>query len=106
VVASLREAHELERPLGLLIGLFTGVAGDEQSEAHVLGHGLSRQQLEVLEHDADPAAKLRHRGAAHAHDVLTIDQDAPRARQLLTDQKADEAGLPGARRTDEEDEIA
>jgi hypothetical protein len=42
---------------------------------------------------------------AHANDVLAIHPDPPGARELFPDQEADEAGLAGARRPDEENEV-
>src|SRR5437762_12446228 len=72
----LREADERERALGLFARLLARVSGDEKSEADILGDGLPREELEVLEHDPDPPAKLRHGRVLHADDVLTVDPHA------------------------------
>src|SRR5438067_13757448 len=104
--ASLGKADESERALGLLTGLFARVSGDEEGEADILGDGLPREELEVLEYDADPPAKLWHRRVLHADDVLTVDPHAARRRQFLPDQQADQAGLARPGGADEEYEIS
>ena len=82
------------------------MTGDEEREGHVLGDGPPRQQLEVLEHDADATAEARDLRAAHAHDVLPVDEDVSRRGQLFADQQPDDGRLPRPGRSDKEDEIA
>ena len=81
-------------------------AGDLEREADVLGHRLVRQQPEVLEHDADPAAELRHLAAPHAAEVAARHPDVAVARHQLANEETDERALAGPRRPDEEDEVA
>ena len=50
-------------------------AGDLERERDVLPHRLVREQLEVLEHDADVAAQLRHPAAAQRVDANAVDDD-------------------------------
>jgi hypothetical protein len=77
-----------------------------EREGHVLRDGLVRQQLEVLEHAADVAAQVRDLVAGQRGDVLAGDVDLALLGGLLTVEEAQEGRLAGARRSDQEDELA
>ena len=106
MTAALGEPDQRERALGLLFHDLTGVPGDEQREADVLGDGLRRKEFEVLENDADHPAKVRDPRTAQLRDVLIVDDDPAGRRELLADEQADERRLAGAGRADEEREVA
>src|SRR6266508_3432756 len=106
VIAALRESDEREYALGLLAHDVSLMTGHDQRERDVLSDGLRREQLEVLEDDADLAPQARDPGAGHARDVVAIDDDAAGRRQLLADQQSDESRLACARGADEKDEVA
>jgi hypothetical protein len=76
VIATRGEANERERALRLFAHQASLVTGHGQSERDVLGHGLSRKQLEVLEDDAHLTAEQMHARARHPADVFTVDDDA------------------------------
>src|SRR5256885_698938 len=99
VIASLREPDQRKGALGLLARLFFGVTRDQERETDVLGDRSSREELEVLEDDADPAAQLGDSRTAHPDDVLPIDPDPARRGELIADEKADERRL--SRRSEE-----
>ena len=65
-----------------------------------------RQQLEVLEDDADVAAQLRHLAAAHLGQRVAGDRDVALGRLELLHQQADAGRLAAAGRADDEDELA
>src|SRR4029078_2225731 len=93
VVSAVRKTDERERALGFLAHLFTGVSGDEKREADILRDGLAREELEVLEHDANATSQLRHGSSAHPDDVLAVDPHAAGRGKLFADEKTDEARL-------------
>src|SRR5581483_1428204 len=72
----------------------------------VLVDRLVGQQLVVLEDATDVAAQLRHLPRREARDVAARDDDPAVGRPVLAQQQAEERRLPGARRADEEDELA
>ena len=81
-------------------------AGHLERERHVLPHRLARQELEVLEDDADLAAHLgtcRRGSRARSWPSRTT---SPCGRELVADQQLDERGLARPGRPDEEDEVA
>ena len=89
-------AHDVLRPADHL-----------ERERDVLVDRLVREQLEVLEHATDVAAQLRHLPRAEAADVAA--RRRGRGRSVATSSRSkqlEERRLPGARRTDEEDELA
>src|SRR3954471_18328949 len=82
------------------------MAGDDERERDILGHSLRRQELEVLEDDADLAAELRHPSARELPDVFAVDDDAAGRGELFADEEADERRFAGTGRADEEAEVA
>jgi hypothetical protein len=58
--ALVREADEVEHARHLAHHVLRARAGDLERERDVLPDRLVREQLEVLEHDADVAPQLRH----------------------------------------------
>jgi hypothetical protein len=105
VTATLRQTDERERALRLLVDHAAFVPGDEKRERDVLRDGLGREKLEILEDDTDEAAEVRDLRAAEAHDVLVVDDDAARRRELFADEESDERRLAGAGRPDQEREL-
>ena len=80
--------------------------GHLQGERDVLADGLGRQELEVLEHDADLAPHVRHLAPRQLGEVVAVEGDRALRRQLVADQELHERGLAGPGRADEEDEVA
>src|SRR3712207_1708073 len=76
------------------------------SEGHVLVDGAGGQELEVLEDAPDVAPQVGHLPRAQGADVLAGDGDAPLVWRLLLVEQPQEGRLAGARRPDEEDELA
>src|SRR5215472_1209324 len=76
-----------------------------ERERHVLVDILARQQPEVLEHAADPAAQVRHLPVCESRQVLPRDVDAPLGRPLLLEDQPQERRLAGPGRTHQEDEL-
>jgi hypothetical protein len=79
---------------------------DVEREGDVLPHRLVRQQPEILEDDADSPPKPRHLPPAHAKQVVARDRHVSGRRHLLADEEPNERALAGARRADQEDEVA
>ncbi len=71
----------------------------------VLRGRAGREQLEVLEHAADVAAKQRHLRGLEPAEVAPADEDAPRGRLELLEQQPDDRRLAGAGGADDEDEL-
>src|SRR3990170_2340122 len=82
----------------LLAGYFHRV-GD------VLGGGLVRQQLEVLEHAAYVPAVLGHVAARDGRELRAVHDDLPGGRLLLLEDKTHHRGLAGTASPDEKDEL-
>src|SRR3954471_13274201 len=80
-------------------------ARDLEREPDVLADGLARQQLEVLEDDADLPPHHRHLAPRQAGDVVAVEGDRALRRQLVADEQLHERRLAGARRADEEHEV-
>src|SRR5258708_2232869 len=106
VPAAVGQPDERERALGLLAHDVTRVSGDDEREGDVLRDGLRRQELEVLEHHADQAAKGRGLRAAEPRAVPVVGDHPAGRRQLLAEKEADERRRGGGRRSDEECEVA
>ena len=77
-----------------------------QREGDVLPDRLGGEQLEVLEDDPDLAAHLRDLAARQPGEVLAVEHDGALRRDLVADEELDQRRLAGARRADEEDEVA
>ena len=67
---------------------------------------LLRQQPEVLEDDAEAAPEVRHLAARQVVELLPEHVELALAGLLLLEHEAQEAGLSGAGRAHEEDELA
>ena len=100
------QPDEREHPVDGRPDLAPRRAGHLEREGDVLPDRLGRQELEVLEDDPDLAAHLRDLPAAEPGDVLAVEDDLAPGRDLVADEQLDERRLAGARRPDEEDEIA
>ena len=83
-----------------------GPADHLERERDVLVHRLVGEQLEVLEDAADVAAQLRDLPRAEPADVAAGDEHPAVGGDLVAQQELQEGRLPGARRADEEDELA
>jgi hypothetical protein len=86
-------------------GDFAFLVGSSGAGKSTLIRLLIREELEVLEDDADGATEVRDLRAAEPRDVLVVDDDAAGRRDLVPDQEADDRGLAGAGRPDEEREL-
>ena len=102
----LGQTDEVEHLRHLGADHVAGPPDDLHGEGDVLVDRLVGQQLEVLEDAADVPAQLGHLPVAELGDVATGDDDAAGAGLLLPEEEAEEGGLPGTRRPDEEDEFA
>ena len=102
----LRQPDEREHAVDGRPDLASRGAGHLEREGDVLAHGLARQELEVLEDDADLAADDRHLPARQARQVVAVEHDRAHRRELVADEQLHERGLAGARGTDEEHEVA
>ncbi len=81
-------------------------AGDLQREGHVVADGLVRQELEVLEDDADLAPDLWNLAALEPRQVPAVEEDHAFGRHLVANEELDHRRLAGARWPDQEDEVA
>src|SRR5207245_3035237 len=77
-----------------------------QRERDVLVDREVRQQLEVLEDQADLATVVRQLAPLHAAELDAIDEDLAFGRLLLPDEEADHRRLARARWPDKEEEVA
>ena len=75
-------------------------------ERDVLEHGLGRQQLEVLEDEAERAAVGLHLGRRERREVAAVDDELSFAGNVLPQQQAQQRRLAGAARPGEENELA
>src|SRR5258708_19989994 len=82
-----------------------GLAVDPQREGNVLVDREVRQQLEVLEDQADLPPVARKLPALHPAELNPVDEDLALAWLLLPDQEPDQRRLARARRTDQEYEV-
>ena len=82
------------------------LADDLHGEGDVGEHGFLRQQAEVLEHDADPAAEPGHAPAGDVGDVLAGHVDGAGGGAVLFEDEAQEGRFAGAGGADEEGEFA
>jgi len=77
-----------------------------QGKRHVVEHALVGEQLEVLEHRPDVPPEVRDLPRRELGDVLAGHVDVALGGLLLPQHQADERGLAGAGRPDDEDELA
>ena len=75
-------------------------------ERDVLEHGLVRDQLEVLEHEAERAAVGLHLARRQRREIAAADDEPPFGRQLLAEQQPQQRRLAGAARAGQEHELA
>ena len=101
-----REAGEAQDVGHLLAHLAARPAGHLQRVGDVVVDRPVRQQLEVLEDDAEVAAVVRDLLARDLGQVAPGDRDRAVARLDLLDQQAHDRRLARAGRADEEDELA
>ena len=83
-----------------------GRASHLEGEGDVLADGLRRQELEVLEDDADLAPHHGHLPARQAGKVVAVEDHVAHRGQLVPDQELHQGRLAGAGCADEEDEVA
>src|SRR5262245_37922864 len=79
---------------------------DARHERDVLQHGLVRQQLEVLEHEAERPAVGLHLPRREPGEIPASDDEPPLVGNLLPEQEPEERRLAGAAGPREEDELA
>src|SRR5437879_1845063 len=101
-----RQTNRVERLRRARLHQSVGLAENAQRERHVLVDGEVRQQLEVLEDQADLAPVVRQLAPLHAAELDAFDEDLALRGLLLPDQEADHGRFPRARRADEENEVA
>src|SRR5271157_3081844 len=82
-----------------------GGADDVQGQLHVFLDRAAREQFEVLEHHADPAAKRGNRRLTCAPDVAAEDQDLPVAGALRGEDEPQQGCLPGPAWTGQKHEL-
>ncbi len=84
------DLKQLHHPL---VCLLLGRARDLQRVAHVPGHVLLHQQVELLEDHRHAAAGLQKLLFAHGQNVLTVDQHLSVGRRVQSVQAADQCAL-------------
>jgi hypothetical protein len=106
VVFALGEAHGGEAGARPLPALAHGHAGVEQGQADVLHRARAREQVELLEHEADlAAADARERVAREARHVLAVEDVPARGGPVETAQQVHEGRLARARGAHDGDEV-
>ena len=100
------QADDGQHPVDRRPDLAARIAGHLERERDVLPDRLGRQQLEVLEDDPDLAAHPGHLAARQPGEVLPVEHDVAAGRDLVADEQLDQRRLAGARRPDEEHEVA
>src|SRR5262249_9857584 len=98
------EAHALQDLVGAAALLGPGKPQHALHERDVLEDGLSSDQPEVLEDDADRSAKIGNLRARQHPDVPAVDDDLPGAGRFLPEEELEQrrlAGAGGARQKDE-----
>ena len=84
-----------------------GHPGVEQPAGDVLQRGQALDEVELLEHEADPPpAERGEPSVAEAADVVAVDAHGPRGRSLQGADDVDQRRLPGPGRADDDDELA
>ena len=106
VVELQREAGQAQDVGHLVADLAARAAGDLQRVGDVLVDGPVRQQLVVLEHDADVAAVVGNPPARDRARSRPATRIVPAGRLGLLDQQPHRGRLAGAGGADEEDELA
>src|SRR5438132_10416775 len=101
-----RETDRVERLRGSRLHQPVRLAAHPQRERHVLVDRQGRQQLEVLENQADLAQVEGQLAPLHPAELDSIDEDLAFGRLLLPDQEADHRRLPRAGWPDKEEEVA
>ncbi len=103
----LGEPDGVERLAGLAQPLATRDTGVQQAVGDVLQGGEPLDEVELLEHEADaPAPHGREPAVAEAADVAPVDADGAAGRSLQCADDVHQRRLPGARRADDDDELA
>src|ERR671917_2276828 len=101
-----REAHEVEDLGHLRADRAPPLARDLHRVGHVLGGGLVRQQLEVLEDRPDVAPVARDLAPRDGREPGPLDVDSACGGFDLLEDKAHHRGLARAARSDQEDELS
>ncbi len=104
----LREESDLREYLGdTLEDVPIWIPADLHREGDVFADGLAREELVVLEDDADIAPILRHTTTVEGRNVDTaVVENLSRLRPESADERIDEARLTAAGVADEEDKLA
>lgn len=74
-VGQMIQTHQLQQRRHALVDLVLGNTGQLQRQGHVVIHGAGRQQVEVLKHHADVAARCAQLGVGQLHEVASVDDD-------------------------------
>ena len=105
-VRSPRQTNRLDGRKSRGRDLTARCAEHSEDEGHILEHGPAREQLRILEHDADRPTQLCDIRAAEFGDVETCYLDLAFGRQLVAVEQPEEGRLAGAARAVEGDEFA
>src|SRR5262249_55778465 len=73
---------------------------------NVLEDGTRRNELEVLENEADPAAVFLNLASGQQRQIVAVDEDLALARAFLQEQQSEKGGLARAARAGQKDELA
>ena len=107
VVHAVGEADLLEQQLDPRLALARAVAVEEQRHLDVLEGGDLRQQVEVLEDEADLAvADVGELVDVELRDLLAVEAVGAAARRVEAADDVEQGRLAGAGRTDDGDELA
>jgi hypothetical protein len=105
-VGLVRQAHALQQRHRALVGLLAREAAQLHGRHRaVLQHREVREQVELLEHEADARAEGVHVQPRRV-DVLAVDHDAARLDRLQPVEGADQRRLARARRPAHHDDLA
>src|SRR5215207_2771325 len=100
------QAHEVEYLGDLRADGAASLARDLHRVGDVLGRGLVREQLEVLEDAPDVAPVTGYLPPRHRGELLVVDEDGARRRLYLLQDQTHHRRLARPARPDQEDELA
>ena len=94
----------LDDPLVDLVAVFP--SGCLEHELQIALDSPVHQQLEILEHDSDPAAEIRNILVSQAVELEAADLSGALLKRVLADHRADDRSLAGSDLADDVDEVS
>ena len=96
------KANESQYVRNAAADLLAGDVCHPQREGNVVINIHIRNQPEILKHNAERPAVIRHLAPLHAHKILTVDVHLAGRRLFLAHHQLDKRAFPRARRADNE----